>query len=119
MDYLFATYIAQLCIIFFLNNSTNHKPLYITLGILTMLSSSFLYVTLNHNSDISNFIAVGIVGFVLMVLGIVLTPEKLKKLSSKIFTIHVFAALVTIVIANAMGWVDTGEFIEDIKRFWV
>ena len=96
-----------------------HKPLYITLGILTMLSSSFLYVTLNHNSDISNFIAVGIVGFVLMVLGIVLTPEKLKKLSSKIFTIHVFAALVTIVIANAMGWVDTGEFIEDIKRFWV
>jgi uncharacterized membrane protein YjfL (UPF0719 family) len=84
-----------------------------------MLSSYFLYVTLNHTSDISNFIAVGIVGFVLMVLGIVLTPEKLQKLSSKIFTIHVFAALVTIVITNAMGWVDAGEFIEDIKRFWV
>ena len=43
----------------------------------------------------------------------------MQKLSAKIFTIHVFAALVTIVIANAMGWVDTGEFIEDIKRFWV
>jgi uncharacterized membrane protein YjfL (UPF0719 family) len=84
-----------------------------------MLSSSFLYVTLNHTSDISNFIAVGFVGFVLMVLGIVLTPDKLQKLSSKIFTIHVFAALVTIVIANAMGWVDTGEMIEDIRRFVV
>ena len=97
----------------------HHKPFYITLGILTMLSSYFLYVTLNHTSDISNFIAVGIVGFVLMVLGFVLTPEKLQKLSSKIFTIHVFAALVTIVIANAMGWVDAEEIIEDIKRFWV
>ena len=103
--------------------STNHKKSYTTLGILTMLSSYFLYVTLNHTSDISNFIAVGLVGFVLMVLGIVLPPEKLQKLSSKIFTIHVFAALVTIVIANAMGWVSIeevgGEIIEDIKRFWV
>jgi hypothetical protein len=54
-----------------------------------------------------------------MVLGIVLTPEKLQKLSAKLFTIHVFAALVTIVIANAMGWVDTGEMIEDIRRFVV
>jgi uncharacterized membrane protein YjfL (UPF0719 family) len=96
-----------------------YKPLYITLGILTMLSSYFLYVTLNHTSHISNFIAVGLVGFVLMVLGIVLTQEKLQKLSSKIFTINVFAALVTIVIANAMGWVDTGEIIGDIKKFWV
>jgi hypothetical protein len=59
-----------------------NKPLYITLGILTMLSSYFLYVTLNHNSDISNFIVVGIVGFILMVLGVVLKPEKLQKLSS-------------------------------------
>ena len=95
------------------------KPLYITLGILTMLSSYFLYVTLNHTSDISNFIAVGFVGFVLMVLGIFLSPEKLQKLSAKIFAIHVFAALVTIVIANAMGWVDTDEIIEKIGRFWV
>jgi hypothetical protein len=78
-----------------------------------------LYATLNHNSDISNFIAVGLVGFVLMVLGFVLTPEKLQKLSTKLFTINVFAALVTIVIANAMGWVDTGEIIEDIGRFIV
>ena len=88
-----------------------------------MLSSSFLYVTLNHTSNISNFIAVGFVGFVLTVSGIVLTPEKLQKLSAKIFTIHVFAALVTIVIANARGWVSIeevgGEIIEDIKRFWV
>lgn len=96
-----------------------YKPLYITLGILTMLSSSFLYVTLNHTSDISNFIAVGLVGFVLTVLGIVLTPEKLQKLSAKLFTVNVFAALVTIVIANAMGWVDTGEIIWDIKKFLV
>lgn len=95
------------------------KKFYITLGILTMLSSSILYVTLNHTSDISNFIAVEFIGFVLMVLGIVLSPEKLQKLSAKIFTIHVFAAVVTIVIANAMGWVDTGEIIEDIRRFWV
>ena len=99
--------------------STNHKKSYTTLGILTMLSSYFLYVTLNHTSDISNFIAVGLVGFVLMVSGIVLPPEKLQKLSAKIFTIHVFAALVTIVIANAMGWVDTDEIIEKIGRFWV
>ena len=88
-----------------------------------MLSSSFLYVTVNHTSDISNFIAVGFVGFVLMVSGIVLSPEKLQKLSAKIFTIHVFAALVTIVFANAMGWVSIeevgGEIIEDIRRFWV
>ena len=95
------------------------KTMYITLGILTMLSSYFLYVTLNHNSDISNFIAVGFVGFVLMVLGIILSPEKLQKLSEKILTVNVFAALVTIVIANAMGWVDTNEIIEDIRRFWV
>jgi uncharacterized membrane protein YjfL (UPF0719 family) len=95
------------------------KPFYITLGILTMLSSYCMYVTLNHTSGISNFISVGFVGFVLMVLGIVLTKEKLQKLSSKIFTVNVFAALVTIVIANAMGWVDTGEIIEDIQRFWV
>jgi hypothetical protein len=66
---------------------------------------------------ISNFIAVGFVGFVLIVLGIVLTPEKLQKLSAKIFTINAFAALVTIVIANAMGWVDAVELIEDNKRF--
>jgi uncharacterized membrane protein YjfL (UPF0719 family) len=101
----------------------NFKPLYTTLGILTMLSSYFLYVTLNHTSDISNFIAVGFVGFVLMVLGMALTPEKLQKLSAKIFTTHAFAALVTIVIANAMGWVSmeegTGEMIEDIRRFVV
>jgi DMSO/TMAO reductase YedYZ heme-binding membrane subunit len=88
-----------------------------------MLSSSFLYVMLNHTSDISNFIAVGIVGFVLMVLGFVLSPEKLQKLSAKLFTIHVFAALVTIVIANEMGWVDTDddddEVIGKIGRFWV
>jgi hypothetical protein len=89
------------------------------LGILTMLSSYFLNVTLNHTSDISNFIAVGIVGFILMVLGVVLKPEILQKLSSKIFTIHVFAALVTIVIANVLGWVNTGEIIEDIRRFAV
>jgi drug/metabolite transporter (DMT)-like permease len=94
-----------------------YKLFVITLGILTMLSSYFLYVTLNHTSDISNFIAVGIVGFVLMVLGIVLELEKLQKLSSKIFTIHVFAALVTIVIANVLGWVNIGEIIEDIRRF--
>jgi hypothetical protein len=93
------------------------KPCYITFGILTMLASSFLYVTLNHTSGISNFIAVGLVGFVLMVLGFVLSPEKLQKLSTKLFTINVFAALVTIVIANAMGWVDTGEIVEDIWRF--
>ena len=92
-----------------INNFINQKNFYLTLGILTMLSSYFLYVTLNHTSDISNFIAVGFVGFVLMVLGIVLTPEKLQKLSSKIFTIQVFAALVTIVIANAMGWVDVWD----------
>jgi hypothetical protein len=101
----------------------NFKPLYLTLGILTMLSSYFFYVTLNHTSDISYFLTVGIVGFVLMVLGIVLPPEKLQKLSSKLFTIHVFAALVTIVIANAMGWVSmeegTGEMIADIRRFVV
>jgi uncharacterized membrane protein YjfL (UPF0719 family) len=103
----------------FESTSKYSKPLYITLGILTMLSSSFLYVTLNHTSHISNFIAVGVVGFVLMVLGFVLSPEKLQKLSTKIFTINVFAALVTIVIANAMGWVDTGEIIEDIGRFIV
>jgi uncharacterized membrane protein YjfL (UPF0719 family) len=84
-----------------------------------MLSSYFLYVTLNHNSDISNFIAVGFVGFVLMVLGIVLSPEKLQKLSAKIFTVNIFAALVTIVIANAMGWVDAGEIVGDIRRFFV
>jgi hypothetical protein len=54
-----------------------------------------------------------------MAFGIVLTPEKLQKLSSKIFTIHVFAALVTIVIAHAMGWVDAGKMIEDIRRFVV
>jgi hypothetical protein len=45
------------------------------------------------------------------------------KLSTKLFTIHVFAALVTIVIANAMGWVSmeegTGEMIEDMRRFVV
>jgi multisubunit Na+/H+ antiporter MnhG subunit len=74
-----------------------------------MLSSYFLYVTLNHTSDISYFLTVGILGFILMVLGMVLTPEKLQKLSSKLFTIHVFAALVTIVIANAMGWVSMEE----------
>lgn len=84
-----------------------------------MLSSYFLYFTLNLTSDISNFIAVGLVGFVLTVLGIVLSPEKLQKLSAKIFTVNVFAALVTIAIANAMGWVDAGEIIEDIRRFWV
>jgi hypothetical protein len=38
-----------------------------------------------------------------MVWGIVLSPEKLQKLFSKIFTINVFAALVKIVIAHAMG----------------
>jgi hypothetical protein len=69
--------------------------------------------------DISNFIAVGLVGFVLMVLVIVLSPETLQKLSDKIFTIQVYAALVTIVIANPMGWVDAGEFIGDIRRFIV
>ena len=96
-----------------------YKLLYITLGILTMLGSYFLYTTLNHTSDISNFIAVGIVGFILMVLGFVLTLEKLQKLSAKLFTVNVFAALVTIVIANAMGWVDTGEIIDKIGHFWV
>lgn len=96
-----------------------HKPLYQTLGLLTLLGSYFLYVTLNHTSDISNFLAVGFAGFVLTLLGFVLTPEKLQKLSSKLFTIHVFAALVTIIIANAMGWVDTDEIIGKIGRFWV
>ena len=96
-----------------------YKKIYQTLGILTMLGSYFLYTTLNHTSDFRNFLAVGIVGFVLMVLGFVLTSEKLQKLSSKLFTIHVFAALVTIVIANAMGWVDTDEIIGKIGRFWV
>jgi hypothetical protein len=97
----------------------NQKKSYQTLGILTMLSRYFLYVTLNHTSHINNFIAVGFAGFILMVLGFVLPPEKLQKLSNKLFTIHVFAALVTIVIANAMGWVDTDEIIGKIGHFWV
>jgi hypothetical protein len=100
-------------------NLNFQKPLYQTLGLLTLLGSYFLYTTLNHNSDINNFIAVGFAGFILMVLGFVLPPEKLQKLSNKLFTIHVFAALVTIVIANAMGWVDTDEIIDKIGRFWV
>jgi predicted tellurium resistance membrane protein TerC len=83
-----------------------------------MMSSYILYVTLNHTSHISYFLAVGLVGFVLTVLGIVLPPEKLQKLSSKLFTVNVFAALITIVIANAMGWVDTDEIIDKIGRFW-
>ena len=97
------------------------KFLYITLGILTILASYFLYTTLNHTSDISSFLAAGFAGFVLMVLGFVLPPAKLQKLSSKLFTIPVFAALVTIVIANAnaMGWVDADEIVREIGRFWV
>ena len=97
-----------------------YKKTYQTLGILTLLGSYFLYTTFNHTSDISNFLAVGIVGFILMVLGFVLTQEKLQKLSAKkLFTVNVFAALVTIVIANAMGWVDSGAIIREIGRFWV
>jgi uncharacterized membrane protein YjfL (UPF0719 family) len=81
--------------------------------------ATYLYNTYEHYLNINNFIAVGFVGFVLMLLGIVLSPEKLQKLSAKIFTVNVFAALVTIVIANAMGWVDAGEIVGDIRRFFV
>ncbi len=50
-----------------------------------------------------------------MGLGIVLTPpEKLQKLSTKLFTINGFAALVAIVIANAMGWVSMEEDVGEI-----
>lgn len=96
-----------------------YKTIYILLGLVIMMVSYFLYETLNHSSNISNFIAVGVVGFLLLVSGLVLSPVHLEKLSAKIFTIHVAAALVTIVIANAMGWVDTDEVIEDLRRFFV
>ena len=59
--------------------SAAYKPLYITLGILTMLSSYFLYVSLNHTSNISNFIAAGLVGFVLMVLGVCFNARETAK----------------------------------------
>ena len=95
-----------------------YKTIYILLGLVIILASYFLYVTLNHSSHISNFIAVGVVGFLLLVSGLLLSPVHLEKLSAKIFTIHVAAALVTIVIANAMGWVDTDEVIEDLRRFF-
>ena len=35
----------------------------------------------------------------------------------KLLTLQVLAAIVTILIANAMGWVDTGEIIEKFERF--
>ena len=38
-------------------------------------------------------------------------------LPRKLLTPHVLAAIVTILIANAMGWVDTGEIIEKFERF--
>ena len=38
-------------------------------------------------------------------------------LPRKLLTPHVLAAIVTISIANAMGWVDTGEIIEKFERF--
>ena len=41
----------------------------------------------------------------------------LAKLLRKLLTPHVLAAIVTILIANAMGWVDTGEVIEKFERF--
>ena len=41
------------------------------------------------------------------------TLAKLRKL----LTPHVLAAIVTILIANAMGWVDTGDLIEQFERF--
>ena len=96
-----------------------YKTIYILLGLVIMMVSYFLYETLNHSSNFSNFVAVGMVGFLLLVLGLALSPMQLEKLSTKIFTIHVAAALVTIVIANAMGWVDTDEVIEDSRRFFV
>ena len=40
----------------------------------------------------------------------------LAKLPRKLLTPHVLAAIVTILIANAMGWVDTGEIIEKFER---
>ena len=96
-----------------------NKTIYILLGLVIMMVSYFLYETLNHSSNFSNFVAVGMVGFLLLVLGLALSPMQLEKLSTKIFNIHVAAALVTIVIANAMGWVDTDEVIEDSRRFFV
>ena len=44
-----------------------------------------------------------------------LTP--LAKLPRKLLTPHVLAAIVTIIIANSMGWVDTGEIIEKFEQF--
>ena len=41
----------------------------------------------------------------------------LAKLPRKLLTPQVLAAIVTILIANAMGWVDTGEIIEKFERF--
>ncbi len=96
-----------------------YKTIYILLGLVIMMISYFLYETLNHSSNFSNFVAVCMVGFLLLVLGLVLSPVQLEKLSTKIFTIHVAAALVTIVIANAMGWLDTDEVIEDSRRLFV
>ena len=96
-----------------------NKTIYILLGLVIMMVSYFFNETLNHSSNFSNFVAVGMVGFLLLVLGLALSPMQLEKLSTKIFTIHVAAALVTIVIANAMGWLDTDEVIEDSRRLFV
>ena len=40
-----------------------------------------------------------------------------KTSQKKLLTLQVLAAIVTILIANAMGWVDTGEIIEKFERF--
>ena len=96
-----------------------YKTIYILLGLVIMMVGYFLYETLNHSSNFSNFVVVGMVGLLLLVLGLVLSPVQLEKLSTKIFTINVAAPLVTIVIANAMGWLDTDEVIEDSIRFFV
>ena len=42
---------------------------------------------------------------------------KLTCLPRKLLTPHVLAAIVTILIAKAMGWVDTGEIIEKFEQF--
>ena len=43
--------------------------------------------------------------------------KKLTKLRRKLLTPHVLAAIVTILIANAMGWIDTGEITKQFERF--
>ena len=43
--------------------------------------------------------------------------NQIQHCTRKLLTPHVLAAIVTILIANAMGWVDTDEIIEKFEQF--